>query len=142
MKINNDTIEKFTPAVVDALGDKAPCNFRWIDSTGKVFMVSVKDKHALMTDREVLKTVSGRWCNKLREELFNEYSFIVNVPLDAEHPQWESDYPENDWKEHVDPHLREMWNDFSLEQKRVISGNLREVAMTLGEYIQDEKDAA
>ena len=137
MKINQNIIDKYTPSIEKALGKKAAPVFRWVDHTEKVFMVSVKDKHALMTEHEVISTGKGRWRVEVRDQFFNDYSFYVNVPIDCENPQWDYDYPVGDWKGGVDKQLRSIWGTLSTDARRAIAGNIKELAETILSHVED-----
>lgn len=48
--------------------------------------------------------------------------------MDYDHPDWEGAGRINDWRNYISQELRDMWDAFSLGQKRAIAENADEIA--------------
>jgi hypothetical protein len=48
--------------------------------------------------------------------------------MDYDHPDWEAAGRVCDWRNYINKELRDMWDAFSLNQKRAIADNAEEIA--------------
>ena len=49
-------------------------------------------------------------------------------PMDYDHPDWEEAGRVHNWRNHISQELRDMWDAFSIDQKRAIAENADEIA--------------